>query len=168
MITPAIVPMIDEDGHVCRTIGEVKLTVDRTASGKLVHDTQICGVYDIIIDDEQYPCASDNMRIGVAIIQKPCDEFSPEWAGKLPSPVPQDSPIDMMREPWLWPLSGDKTSIVVGWEEGLEEYLYPLQAGDQLAIVAEFGNMPAEFQLTVQFSVTLDIEYEHEHHDDEE
>lgn len=44
MITPPIVPMIDEDGHSCRTIGEVTLTVDRTASGKLVHDTQICGV----------------------------------------------------------------------------------------------------------------------------
>jgi hypothetical protein len=74
-----------------------------------------------------------------------------------------------MREPWLWPLSGDKTSIVVDWEEGLEEHLlqYPLQAGDQLAIVAKFGNLSTESQLTAQFSVTLDIEYEHEHHDDE-
>ena len=44
MITPPIVPLIDGDGHICRTIGEIKLTVDRTASGELVHDTQICGV----------------------------------------------------------------------------------------------------------------------------
>jgi len=111
------------------------------------------------------------MRIGVAIIQKPCDlEFFPELAGKLPSPIPQDSRIDVMREPWLWPLSGDKTSIIVDWDEGLEEYLlqYPLQAGDQLAIVAEFGNVPTELQLTARFLVTLDIEYELEHHDDEE
>ncbi|KAF8347610.1 hypothetical protein F5887DRAFT_956637 [Amanita rubescens] len=145
MVTPAIVPMIDEGGHICRTIGKVALTVDRTAS-----------------DDEQYPCASDNMRIGVAIIQKPCDE----WAGKLPSPVPQDSPIDMMGEPWLWPLPGDKASAVIDWE-GLEEYLYPLQAGDQLAIVAEFGNLPTELPLTARFLVTLDIEYELEHRNDE-
>lgn len=75
----------------------------------------------------------------------------------------------MMREPcnWVWPLPGDKTSIVVDWEEGLEEYLYPLQAGDQLAIVVEFGNLPTELQLTARFSVTLDVEYELEHRNDE-
>jgi len=102
----------------------------------------------------------------VAIIRKSLNGFFPEWARKLPSSIPQDSHTDMMREPWPWPLSGDKTSTVVDWEEGLEEYLfqYPLQAGDQLAIVAEFGNMPTESQFTARFSVTLDIEYEFEHH----
>jgi hypothetical protein len=40
MVTPPIIPMIDNDGQVCRTIVEVNLTVDRTASGKSVHDIQ--------------------------------------------------------------------------------------------------------------------------------
>lgn len=40
MVTPLIIPMIDNDGQVCRTIVEVNLTVDRIAYGKLVHDLQ--------------------------------------------------------------------------------------------------------------------------------
>ena len=44
MVTPPIIPMIDKDGQVCRTIGEVNLTVDRTASGKLVHN-KLCTAF---------------------------------------------------------------------------------------------------------------------------
>ena len=40
MVTPPIIPMIDNDGQVRRTIVEVNLTVDRTAFGKSVHDIQ--------------------------------------------------------------------------------------------------------------------------------
>ena len=101
----------------------------------------------------------------MAIIRHTHDGYPPEWARKLPSPIPQDTPIEMMRDPWLWPLSGDKSSIVVDWEDGLEEFLfqYPLQAGDRLAIVAKLDDFPTKLQSAARFSVTLQVEYEHEH-----
>lgn len=116
---------------------------------------------DTIIDDEY---TSDNLRIGVAIVRHTHDGYPP-WARKLPSPIPQGTPIEMMRDPWLWPLSGDKSSIVVDWEDGLEEFLfqYPLQAGDRLAIVAKLDDFPTKLQSAARFSVTLQVEYEHEH-----
>lgn len=118
-------------------------------------------IYNITIDDEYAP---DNMRIGVAIVRQTRDGYLPEWARKLPSPIPQGTVPEMMRDPWLRPLSGDKSSTIVDWEEGFEYLLqFPLQAGDRLAIVAKLDDSPAKLRPAARFSVTLQVEYEHEH-----
>ncbi|KAK2467649.1 hypothetical protein APHAL10511_000504 [Amanita phalloides] len=150
MVTPPIMPIINEDGQVCRTIGEVRLTVDRTTC-----------------TDDGHPYATNSVRIGVAII-RPHNGCLPDWAKKCaiaPSPVSgQDAFADQMREPWLWPSSGDISSTAVNWEDELLsdfDHECPLKPGDRLVVVARCDGVP--MALNLQFSVEIDIEYEDGH-----
>ncbi|KAK2463984.1 hypothetical protein APHAL10511_004035 [Amanita phalloides] len=151
MVTPPIVPFINVDGQVCRTIGEVRLTVDRTTSV-----------------DDCISYATNSVGIGVAII-RPHNGCLPDWARRCataPSLICcQDPFAARMREPWLWPSSDDISSTRIKWEGELLpsfEHECPLKPGDRLAVVARCDGLPAALDsLDSRFSVVIDIEYEH-------